>query len=149
MGHNSLSIMINAPVDKVHEIAADPHRRSSWFVNMDEPEKVEGDGGLGTMVKTRYRLAPGIRFPVTTRIVEQAKTATGGIHSRIENEGPVAGWMTWEYEPSGDGTLVSLVHEYKVPGKAIGRFIDRVLLEKQSEKSDQQSLENLKLIAES
>jgi hypothetical protein len=100
-------------------IAFDPNRWASWWVNLGEAEKVDGDGA-------------------------------GGRRVRIEFEGPITGWQTWDYEPRGDGaTLVTAEIEYNVPGKAIGKFADRLVVERLQERARQQTLENLKLMAES
>jgi uncharacterized protein YndB with AHSA1/START domain len=148
MGHIKLSTQIHAQLDRVTEIALDPHHWASWWVNLGEAEKVEGDGGSGTVVEHKYLMA-GVSFPVTTHVVESVETDTGGKHVRLEFEGPLNGWQTWDYEPSEGGTLVTAEIEYNVPGKAIGKFTDRVLIERIQERARQQTLENLKLMAES
>jgi uncharacterized protein YndB with AHSA1/START domain len=147
MGHIKLSIPIDAPVDKVTEIATDPHRWASWWVDLGAAEKVEGDGEAGTVVQHSYLMA-GVPFPVTTRVVESRVTDTGGKHVRIEFEGPLNGWQTWDYEPQAAGTLVTAEIEYNVPGKALGKIADRVLVERLEERARQHTLENLKLMAE-
>jgi uncharacterized protein YndB with AHSA1/START domain len=148
MGHIQQSIQINAPVDRVTEIATDPRHWASWWVNLSEAKDVDGDGGAGTVVKHNYLMA-GVPFPVTTRVVENLPTASGGKHVRIEFEGPLKGWQTWDYEPELNGTKVSVEIEYNVPGAAIGKFADRVLVERLQERAGGQTLENLKLMAES
>ncbi|WP_024365535.1 SRPBCC family protein [Arthrobacter sp. TB 26] len=147
MGHIKQSIQIDAPVDRVTEIATDPNHWASWWVNLSEAKTVEGDGSAGTVVKHSYLMA-GVPFPVTTRVVENTPTASGGKHVRIEFEGPLKGWQTWEYEPESNGTKVSIEIEYNVPGAAIGKFADRVLVERLQERAREHTLENLKLMAE-
>lgn len=148
MGHIKLTMPIDAPVARVTEIATDPNHWASWWVNLGEAEKVKGDGDAGTVVEHSYLMA-GVPFHVTTRVVENAPTGAGGRHVRIEFEGPLKGWQTWDYEPRADGTLVTAEIEYNVPGKALGKFADRVLVERLQERARQQTLENLKLMAES
>ena len=149
MGHIKLSMPIDAPVAKVTEIAFDPNHWASWWVNLGEAEKVDGDGGPGTVVEHSYLMA-GVAFPVTTRVVDVTTTGAGGQRVQIEFEGPITGWQTWDYEPRGDGsTLVTAEIEYNVPGKAIGKFADRLVVERLQERARQQTLENLKLMAES
>ncbi|HSO90392.1 MAG TPA: SRPBCC family protein [Arthrobacter sp.] len=148
MGHIQQSIQIDAPVDRVTAIATDPRHWSSWWVNLSEAKNVEGDGSAGTIVKHRYLMA-GVPFPVTTRVVENLQTASGGKHVRIEFEGPLKGWQTWDYEPEYNGTKVTVEIEYNVPGAAIGKFADRMLVERLQERAMEHTLENLKLMAES
>ena len=104
---------------------------------------------IGTAPRPVPRRGTGVPFPVTTRVVESEKTAKGGTHVRIEFEGPLKAWQTWDYEPSGGGTLVTAEIEYNVPGRAIGKFADRVLVERLQERAREQTLENLTLMAES
>ena len=148
MGHIQQSIQIDAPVDRVTEIATNPRHWSSWWVNLSEAKNVEGDGSAGTIVKHSYLMA-GVPFPVTTRVIENLQTASGGKHVRIEFEGPLKGWQTWDYEPQHNGTKVTMEIEYNVPGAAIGKFADRVVVERLQERAREQTLENLKLMAES
>ncbi|WP_160668435.1 SRPBCC family protein [Pseudarthrobacter sp. ATCC 49987] len=117
-------------------------------MNLSEAKNVDGDGSAGTVVKHSYLMA-GVPFPVTTRVVENTPTGSGGKHVRIEFEGPLKGWQTWDYEPESHGTKVSVEIEYNVPGAAIGKFADRVLVERLQERAREHTLENLKLMAES
>ena len=148
MGHIQQSIQIDAPVERVTEIATDPNRWASWWVNLSEAKRVDGDGGAGTVVEHSYLMA-GVPFPVTTRVAEMTPTNAGGKHVRIEFDGPLKGWQVWDYEPAGSGTRVDMEIEYNVPGAAIGKFADRVLVERLQERARQHTLENLKLMAES
>lgn len=147
MGHIKQSIQIDAPVERVTEIAMDPKHWSSWWVNLGEAKSVQGDGGPGTVVEHSYLMA-GVPFHVTTRVTESTPTAAGGRHLRIEFEGPLKGWQTWDYEPAANGTDVTAEIEYNVPGSAIGKFADQMVIERMQERARQQTLENLKLMAE-
>jgi len=86
MGHIKVSTAINAPVDRVVEVASDPKHWASWWVNLGEAEKIEGDGGVGTV--------------------------------------------------------------YNVPGSAVGKFADELIIERMQERAREQTLENLKLLVE-
>ena len=59
MGHIKLSMPIDAPVGRVTEIVFDPNRWASWWVNLGEAEKVEGDGAPGTVVEHGVSVAWG------------------------------------------------------------------------------------------
>lgn len=148
MGHITVSIPIDAPVERVVEIASDPAHWAAWWVNLGEAEKIEGDGGVGTVVEHKYLMA-GVPFHVTTRVTGQETTAAGGQRFRIEFDGPLKGKQTWDYDPAGNGTtLVTAEIDYNVPGSAIGRLADEVIIERMQERARQQTLENLKLLVE-
>ncbi|MGT2462984.1 SRPBCC family protein [Sinomonas atrocyanea] len=147
MGHIKVGTSIDAPVERVVEVAADPKHWASWWVNLGEAEKIEGDGGAGTVVEHKYLMA-GVPFHVTTRVAESGPTPSGGHRIRIEFEGPLRGWQVWDYEPNGAGTEVTAEFDYNVPGRAIGKFADELIIERMQERAREQTLENLKLLVE-
>ena len=140
------SIEIKAPVEKVHSVGQNPERWTSWLVGLGETEKIAGDGGAGTMVEHSYVMA-GARIPVTTEILENS-SGTEGAKLRARAHGPLDGKHTWTYEPANGGTRVTLEMEYKVPGAALGKIADRLIVERMQSRAFQQSLENLKMLCE-
>ena len=146
MAHLKKSILIHAPVEKVYALARDPNRWATWYVGLSEPEEVSGEGEVGTVVKHSYLLA-GMRFPVTSRVLEDHISPEGG-RWKGKIEGPLAGEHTWVYTPKGGDTEVTVDIEYTVPGSALGRIADRLIIERMQERSLEQTLENLKMVCE-
>lgn len=146
MAHISKSIVIAAPVAQVHATGQDPKRWTSWLVGLGEAEKVNGDGGAGTVVEHSYMMA-GARIPVTTEVLENSSGPEGAT-VRVKARGPLEGEHTWTYEPANGGTRVTLDMEYRVPGAALGKIADRLVVERMQARSFEQSLENLKLLCE-
>ena len=148
MAHLTESIHINAPAAKVHAIAADPHKWSTWFVGLGEAESIEGDNSPGTVVKHKY-LVSGVHVPITTKVTDNRAGDDGSFFWRADNEGGFAGWHTWSYEPRGEGTLVSVEMEYEVPGSVLGKVADRLFVERNQQRALRHTLENLKELSES
>lgn len=98
------------------------------------------------MVKHSYLLA-GMRFPVTSRVLEDHFTPEGA-RWKGQIEGPLAGEHTWIYTPKEGGTEVTVDMEYTVPGALLGRIADRLIIEHMQERSLEQTLENMKLLCE-
>jgi coenzyme Q-binding protein COQ10 len=146
MAHIHKSILIHAPVEKVYEFARDPKHWNTFYVGLSEPEKIEGKGEKGTVVKQHYLLA-GMSFPVTSRVLED-KADPKEARWKGEIEGPLAGKQEWIYKAKGKDTEVISDVEYTVPGKAVGKIVDRLIIEKMQERSAEQTLENLKLLCE-
>lgn len=146
MAHIKKSILIHAPVEKVAAFARDPQQWAAFWVGLSEPEEVSGTGEVGTVVKHSYLMA-GVRFPVTSRVLEN-QVAPEGVRWRGKIEGPLAGEQTWTYTPKNSGTEVTADIEYTVPGAALGRIADRLIIERIQERAIQQTLENLKLLCE-
>jgi uncharacterized membrane protein len=147
MAHIKESIVINAPPDKVHALARDPLRWSTWYSGLSDPKSVEGDGGAGTVVEHDYLMA-GIHFPVTTQVTKDCKNPDGSCSHRNEFEGPLSGWQTWEYIPKDGGTEVVAEIEYSAPGKALGKVADRLIIERMQERAARETLERLKVLVE-
>lgn len=140
------SILIHAPMEAVFALATDPKRWDTWYAGLSEPEKITGEGEAGTVVEHSYLLA-GIRFPVTSHVLEKQSSPEGG-RWRGKVEGPLAGEHTWTYTPKNGDTEVMVEMDYTVPGKALGKIADRLIIERMEERSLDQTLENLKLLCE-
>jgi uncharacterized membrane protein len=146
MAHLNKSILIHAPVEKVHAVASDPRRWAAWYVGLSEPEKLTGEGEVGTIVEHSYLMA-GMHFPVTSRVLED-QVSPEGARWKGKIEGPLAGEHTWTYTPKNGDTEVSVDMEYTVPGKALGKIADRLIIERMQARSLDQTMENLKLLCE-
>jgi len=139
-------IFIHAPVEKVYALARDPSRWSAWFVGMSEIGKLTGEGEVGTVVEFSYTLA-GMGFPVAVEVLED-HIGPEGARWKGKIEGPLAGEQTWVYTPKDGDTEVAVSLEYTVPGKALGKIANRLIIERTQERSAEQTLENLKTLCE-
>jgi uncharacterized membrane protein len=146
MTHLNKSILIHAPVETVYAVARDPKRWATWFDGLSEPEKLTGEGEVGTVVELSYLLA-GMRFPITSRVLED-QVSPEGARWKGKIEGPLAGEHTWTYTPKNGDTEVTADIEYTVPGKALGKIADRLIIERMQARSLEQTLENLKVQCE-
>jgi hypothetical protein len=96
---------------------------------------------LGTTFDGVFSMA-GVSFDVTITYVEHEE----GVYDVLLSEGGVASKHTWRYEPEGSGTRVTATIEYEVPGSALGRIADMLIIERLNSKNLEQSLENAKTI---
>ncbi len=144
MAHLTKSILINAPFEQVHALGRDPKRWATWYVGLSEPETITGEGGVGTVVKHSMLLA-GIRFPVTTTVLEDHIDSTGA-RWRGKIEGPLHGEHTFTFTPKYGGTEVTIDMEYTIPGKLLTKFVDRLIIERLMERYIAHTLENMKLL---
>lgn len=140
------NIFIDAPIEKVYAFARDPERWNLFFTGLSEPETIKGKGEVGTTVKHNYIVA-GMHFPVTTKVlIDKPGPKTAQWKGQIE--GPLDGNQEWNYTAKNDGTDVVVTIDYTVPAKALGKFADRLLIERMQEKAIEHTLENLKLFCE-
>jgi uncharacterized membrane protein len=140
------SILIHAPVEKVYAVARDPSRWSTWFVGMSKIDELTGEGEVGTVAEFSYTLA-GMGFPVTVEVMED-HVGPEGARWKGKIGGPLAGEQTWTYTPKDGDTEVSVNLEYTVPGKALGKIANRLVIERTQERAADQTLENLKRLCE-
>ncbi len=140
------SIYIHAPVEKVYATARDPNRWATFWVGLSEAEEINGHGEVGTVVKHHYLMA-GLRFPVTSRVLEDSIGKQGG-QWKGKVEGPLEGEQTWKYIPKDDGTEVTVSINYTLPGAVLGRIANRLLVERMQEHVIEQTLANLKILCE-
>jgi uncharacterized membrane protein len=146
MAHVKKSIFIHALVEKVYAMARDPNRWATFYVGLSEPEEVNGLGEVGTTVKHYYLMA-GVRFPVTSRVLEDTIGPQGG-QWKGKIEGPLDGEQVWRYIPKNGGTEVTLSINYTLPGAVLGRIANRLLVERMQERAMEPTLENLKILCE-
>lgn len=146
MAHIHKTILIHAPVQKVYGLARDPNRWNQFFVGLSEPEKIEGKGEKGTVVKHDFLLA-GMKFPITSKVLED-KTDPKEAHWKGEFQGPLTGKHEWTYVAKGNDTEVITDIDYEVPGKLLGKIANKLVVEKMQERAAENTLENLKLLCE-
>ncbi len=138
---------INVPVERLNEIVKDPHQLARFWTGMSEPDRVFGDGGPGTKVESTM-LFMGVHMRLTTRTVEERHNDDGSTAWRWELEGALTGSITCHHQPRGEGTEATTEFEYTMPGSVLGKVADRLLIEKRMRRDFENSLENLKLLAE-
>jgi uncharacterized membrane protein len=137
------SIVINAPTDAIDEVALDAGRLPEWYVGVEEtkPDHLypEVDGKVLLVYK-----AAGVTFRLALTVQELVR----GDHISYQMAGMMIGTQTWSYTPGSGGTRLTALVEYEIPGGALGRVADRLVVERMNAKNLEQSLENLKALVE-
>ena len=120
-----------------------PANTGEWLVGFapgSDPLPAE-PATLGTSFNAVFSMA-GVTFDVTITYVEHED----GVYDVLRTEGGVSSTHTWRYEPEGGGTRVTATIEYEVPGSALGRIADRLIVERLNAKNLEQSLDNAKTV---
>ena len=146
MAHITKNITIDGPAGATYAFAHDPRHWAEWFVGLSEPTELTGEGDAGTVGKFTYKMA-GIHFPMTITVTEAGEQA-GTYHCKTTYTGPIAGDMLVTFTPQGARTAVVAEVEYTVPGKALGRIADRLVIERLEEHAAESTLANLKALVE-
>ncbi len=145
MAEISKIIQINAPVEEVFDFVANPHNTVKYspqfnsFVPIGPKER-----GLGARVQVSGTMM-GLQFRTVLQIVEFVENSlivsnsTEGVKSRSK----------WEFKPNGKGnTEVRFTSNYSLPGSGLGRLLDKMLIQKDVERTTVASLINLKRLIE-
>ena len=136
LDHDSVTIRIDAPAAAVYEMVADVTRTPEF-----SPEILSCtwlDGATGPAVGARFAARnkvpnrpPWTNKPVVT-IVEPAKRFA---FARTEKFAGTVEW-TYEFEPDGDGTLVTESYRVTRPLSPIGWFIIGVVFARRDRRTD-------------
>jgi hypothetical protein len=148
MAHLTCNFHVDVPVDSLNELVKDPRSWPGFWVGMDGSPRVYGDGSPGTKAEF-YQHMMGVRMRVVDRTIEEHHNPDGSTDWRWRLDGPVAGVISCHHEPSPDGTDVSTSFDYDVPRRLGGRFTDRLVLERRMRHDFEDSMDNLRLLAES
>jgi ribosome-associated toxin RatA of RatAB toxin-antitoxin module len=147
MAHLNKTMLINVSVGELDAVVKDPQQWPRFWVGMGGPERVFGDGSPGTKAEFTMLLM-GVRTHMIDRTVVECHNDDGSTDWRWEFEGASSGWLTCHHEPKEGGTEITTDFEYSVPGRLLGKAVDRLLLEKRMRRDFENSLENLKLMVE-
>jgi uncharacterized membrane protein len=143
MATMSRSIVINAPVETVLEITEDPDRLPEWYAGIEEV-RTDGVfpkvGGTADMV---YKAA-GITFTVQQTVTKHDP----GKRNEYELKGMISGTYAETMEVEGDAIRFILDFDYQMPGGGVGKIVDKLFVERMNAQQLEQSLENLKALAE-
>jgi uncharacterized membrane protein len=137
------SVFVNAPVENVEAVLYDGYRLPDWVVGVTEANPDGAFPNPGGAVDLVYSVV-GMNFPVKLYSVE----VYPGESATTQFEGAITGSNYWSFQPEGDGTWVTCVFEYDLPGGGVGAAIDRMLFEKSNSKNLEKGLNNLKSLAE-
>jgi hypothetical protein len=138
---------VNVPVAAFDALVKEPRTWPTFWVGMDGSPRVFGDGSPGTKAEF-FQHMMGMKLRMVDRTVEERHNPDGSTDWRWQFEGAIAGTIACHHEPSGDGTDVTTTFSYTVPGRFGGRVADRLLLERRMRRDFEDSMDNLKLLAE-
>lgn len=137
------SAYFDLPPRDVQVYLSTPANTGEWLVGFSpgaDPLPTE-PAVAGTAFDAVFSMA-GVNFNVTITYAEHED----GVYDVLHVQGGVSSTTTWRYEPEGSGTRVTATFEYEVPGAALGRIADMLVIERLNAKNLEQSLENAKTV---
>jgi hypothetical protein len=147
MAHLTHADHFSVTPDALDDLVRDPRRTPEYWVGFSGPNRLFGDGGPGT--KAEYSLETmGARQRLVSRTIEERHNPDGSTDWRWQFEGAISGWLACHHQPREDGVDTTTEFEYTLPGGVLGRVFDSLVVEKRVRRDFEDSLENLKLLAE-
>lgn len=138
------SIFIEMSPEELYDFGVNhPERIPEWFEGVETIEVDSTYPAVGGKVEVTYKAA-GITFKTTGTAIE----AVRGKKYATQYTGMATGVQTWTYQPEGSGTRLTLHFDYEIVGGGVGKMLDKLLIERQNAKNFEQSLKNLKVMAE-
>ena len=137
------SILIQASPTAIDQIALDASRLSEWYVGVEDARPDSRYPEVDSQVVLVYKAA-GVTFNLALIVQD----IVHGDHIRYQMTGMMMGTQDWTYTREGDSTRLTAQVEYEMPGGVLGKIADKLVVERLNVKNLEQSLENLKVLAE-
>jgi len=133
------SIVVKAPLERIFAFLADHANDPQWLPGMVGSRNFTGEG-TDYRWEWTFKMA-GISFDGTGQVLEYDPPG----RYAVKTQGGVVSTWAWTLEPEAEGTRLSLRMEYAIPGAALGKLAEKLLL-KQNEKAADEGLANLQRI---
>jgi len=137
------SIVINAAPEDIDKISTDPNRLPEWYAGIQEAKPDGTYPQVGGTVESVYK-AVGISFKIKMTSEEYVQ----GQRMQSRMDGMISGINRWTYQPEGDGTRLTAIFEYEMPGGGLGQAVNKLMVEKMNAENLEKSLKNLKALVE-
>ena len=139
------SITIKKPLPEVFDYLDDPANAAKWFSGVSETVGVtRTEERVGDTSTVKYSVM-GMHMDIAQTVTEWEKDA----RVTIKLGGMMPGTYTTTVSADGDNTTVTQTFDYEVKGGALGKAMDRLVLEKMNAKNAKGSLKKLKDLLES
>ncbi|HYZ78515.1 MAG TPA: SRPBCC family protein [Gaiellaceae bacterium] len=137
------SVTIDAPAERVFDLLDDPSAIPSYTPSVERVEDVrQSEQRIGDTFRVIYK-AVGMTFEEKFTVIEHNRPTR--LASRFENG--MKGTFVYQVTPQGEHTALTVDVQYELPGGALGKAVDALLLERANEKTIEKQLDNLRQMA--
>ena len=146
MAHVENKCIIKVPVEYTFDYVVDPANRPQWMDKVLEVKDIfPGPVDQGTSWHEKQKVAG--------RIIEFVAKITGLDRPRMYAMNMVIpggeGILLTTFEPEDDGTLMTRVLDYALPGAFFGKLAEKLLFDRFVKKSLRETAAKLKIVLES
>ena len=137
------SVQIEASPQATMALLSDASRWPDWYPGMADLHVTTPFPEKGGKVTFKVRSAGRSMTVIETVIDYQADKL-----QVLQMEGMLSGRARWELTPEGDGTRLTTTFDYALPGGALGKIADTLIVKRFNTKSLVQGLSNFKTLVE-
>ena len=137
------SVKVDAAPRATMELLGDASRWPDWYPGMTSIDVSAWSPDVGGTVAFTVRSAG-----LTMAIKETVVAYQPGRLQHLEMEGALRGLARWDLTQEGEGTRLTTMFDYSLPGGPIGWLADALLVRRLNAKSLQQAQQNFKVLAE-
>lgn len=137
------SVEIDVPPEETMALLSDASRWPDWYPGMTEIRVAAPFPEKGGTVTFKVKSA-GVSMEITETVLDYQ----AGKLQFLQMDGMLSGHAYWELAPKDDGTVLTTTFEYVMPGGALGRLADALVVKRLNAKSLEGALRNFKALVE-
>lgn len=139
MTYLARDIYINVDPQEITDYVGNPHNATKWYAGIVETRSEYDYPVVGSSVQQVYTAA-GVRFELTSTLTEFEP----GQSWEYQLDGMITGRIRFDCFPEDTGTRLKAAVDYEMAGGALGKIIDRLVVERMNATQLETSLQNLK-----
>jgi carbon monoxide dehydrogenase subunit G len=137
------NVQVKASPQETMALLADASRWPDWYPGMTEIKVAAPFPEKGGKVAFKVKSA-GMSMPITETVLDYQPDKL----QLFQMEGMLSGRACWELTPEGDGTRLTTTFDYALPGGALGKVADALMVRRMNDKSLEEALNNFKALVE-
>jgi carbon monoxide dehydrogenase subunit G len=137
------NVQVKASPQETMALLADASRWPDWYPGMTEINVATPFPEKGGKVAFKVKSA-GMSMPITETVLDYQPDKL----QLFQMEGMLSGRACWELTPEGDGTRLTTTFDYALPGGALGKVADALMVRRMNDKSLEEALNNFKALVE-
>jgi carbon monoxide dehydrogenase subunit G len=137
------NVQIKASPQETMALLSDASRWPDWYPGMTKIDITAPFPETGGKVAFKVKSA-GISMAITETVLEYQPDKL----QVFQMDGILSGRARWELIPEGDGTRLSTTFDYALPGGALGKIADALIVKRLNAKSLEEGLANFKALVE-
>jgi uncharacterized protein YndB with AHSA1/START domain len=137
------NVQIKASPQETMALLSDASRWPEWYPGLTEPNIAAPFPEEGGKVAFKVKSA-GMSMPITETVLDYQP----GKLQLFQIEGMMTGRARWELTPERDGTRLTTMFDYTLPGGVFGKIADALMVKRMNGKSLEEALRNFKALVE-